>query len=371
MRIGGIKKTSYWLLGIVILLVAIRATLPWAVKTYANRVLDGIPGYYGYIDDVDLHIWRGAYSIQGVELVKTNGSVREPLFSANEVEVSLDWRALFSGRLVSKIHLDTPKLQFIVRKDKNASQTKVDSVWQEKVAKLYPFEINRLSFSDATIRYKDETRNPKIDASFSGLDMTATNISNTEKLASRLPSTVKLHGRILKSGRVFLNGKMNALAVPAEFDLNSGIHDLSLKEINDFAKAYGGFDFEKGKLDVAFELAASKTKYSGYTKTILRDVDVVDFEKERKEGDSLGKILWEDLVGGAMTIFKNQKRNQFAARVPISGSRDDLKIDSWATVGSILKNAFISALNPKLEDSVDFGDAGKDRPSQDQKAKDD
>ncbi|MES2856281.1 MAG: DUF748 domain-containing protein [Bdellovibrionota bacterium] len=356
-----IRKTEYWVVGLILALVIVRAVLPYAVKEYVNNVLDGIPGYYGYIEDVDLAIWRGAYSIDDMKFVKLNGDDQEPLFSADEIEISIDWAALFKGRLVTKIHLDEPALQFIVRKSEESSQTKVDKSWQDQIGKLYPFEINRLSFDNAVVRYKDETRTPKLNVYFRDLDLDARNISNVEETGSKLPSTVKMNGRFLETGRVDLNAKMNAIAIPAQFDVNTSIRNLSLKEVNDFTKAYGGFDFETGKLDVTLELAASKDKYSGYTKTIMKDVDVLNLDKERKEGDSVGTIIWEGLVGGALEIFENQKRDQFAARLPISGSRDDLSIDSWAAVGSILKNAFISAMDPKLEDSVDFADAKKDK----------
>jgi len=41
-----------------------RAFLPWAVRDYVNRTLDRNPLYEGKIGDVQIHLWRGAYSIQ-------------------------------------------------------------------------------------------------------------------------------------------------------------------------------------------------------------------------------------------------------------------------------------------------------------------
>lgn len=348
-----------WLLVVVIVLVAARAALPWALKSYINKTLDGIPGYYGDVADVDVALWRGAYEIEGVKLLKTNASVDEPFFESRSIEISIDWNAVFDRRLVTSITVLEPKLQFIERKQKGTSQTSVDSSWQDKVYKLLPFQINRFAVADGQVQYKDETRDPKVDITMSKLDLSALNISNTTGVNEKLPSDLVATATVLGSGLLRFRSKVDFLSEPLQADVNASLKGLDLKEINDFAKAYGDFDFEDGEFNVTVELAASEKRYKGYAKTLLKNVDLVDWEKERKEGDSIGHLLWEGLAGTITQIFKNQRKDQFAARIPISGSRDQVSIDSWSTIGSILRNAFVQALSPKLEDSVDYEDAQK------------
>ena len=70
---------------VAILLVALlvaRAMLPIWVRDYVNRKLSEIDGYKGHVTDVDIHLWRGAYSIHGVDIRKTSGNVPVPFFSA-------------------------------------------------------------------------------------------------------------------------------------------------------------------------------------------------------------------------------------------------------------------------------------------------
>ncbi|MES2963102.1 MAG: DUF748 domain-containing protein, partial [Bdellovibrionota bacterium] len=325
-KIMSLKRAPKWILIVVLAVVGIRAALPYVLKSYINDTLDGIPGYYGVIEDIDLSIWRGAYQIQGVRLVKLEGNEREPFFAADEIDISVDWRALLDRRLVSKISLFDPQLQFIVRPSKAASQTSVDSSWQDKVKGLVPFEINRFQIFEGLVRYKDETRSPKIDVDLHDLWLEAENITNATGRPDRLPSTLLASARVMKSGRLKLTSRMDLLSAPAQFDVNTTVDGLDLKEANEFTKAYGGFDFEKGTLRVTMEMAATKDKIDGYVKTLAKDVDVVDFNKELEKGDSPGHLLWEGIVGGVMALFKNHERDQFAARVPINGSRADLKI---------------------------------------------
>jgi hypothetical protein len=362
------RRSLIALVILVVILVGARIALPYFIRNYVDKTLDSIPGYYGYIDDVDVALWRGAYSLNKIGLVKTNGKEDEPLFSADAIEIALDWKALLQMRVVSRIYLNHPKLQFVQRQSKEASQTSVDQSWQQKVNSLLPLQINQLRVTDGLIRYKDETKAPKINLYFSDLNLHATNISNVSRKDSELPSTVELSAILLKSGKVNLDGKADFLAEPMEADIRAKIIALNLKELNEFTKAYGAFDFEKGKFDLTTELAATKKSYSGYVKTIAREIDVLDFTKERKEGDSVIKLLWEGMVGGLMEVFQNQRKDQFAARIPISGSRDSISIGSWETVGSILSNAFVKALSPKFEEKEDKkngADPGGKAPSKD------
>ncbi len=354
------KKSPRWAIAlglVVVLLIAARAALPWAIKSYVNSTLDSIPGYAGHVEDVDVALLRGAYRLQGLQFVKREGEVKEPLFSAETIDFSLDWRALLDRRLVSRIRLEEPKLQFIQRKTAEESQTSVDKSWQSKVKELIPLEINRFTIEDGLVRYKDETGDPKMNIYLSKLNVVATNLSNTKGSEARLPSSLDADAILLNSGKMSAKGKLNILSEPMQADLNASIRGLQLKELNNFAKAYGNFDFERGTFDLTAEIAASKSKYSGYVKTIAKNVDVVDIKKEIKEGESGARLVWEGLVGGLMELFQNQKREQFAARIPISGSREKVDVHSWAAIGSILKNGFVQAMSPAFEESVEFKDA--------------
>ena len=51
---------------LLILLVIIRALLPFWVRDYVNRKLSEVPEYRGHVAAVTLHLWRGAYQIHHV-----------------------------------------------------------------------------------------------------------------------------------------------------------------------------------------------------------------------------------------------------------------------------------------------------------------
>lgn len=59
------------LLIIVSLLVIIRLILPYVVLKYVNNKLAGLESYYGHVEDIDLSLYRGAYVIKDLKILKT------------------------------------------------------------------------------------------------------------------------------------------------------------------------------------------------------------------------------------------------------------------------------------------------------------
>src|SRR5690349_15509623 len=86
-----LRALGYVLLGLIVLLGIGRLILPWFVQNYVNRTLDRNPLYSGTIGHVEIHLLRGAYSINDVKLSKTTGDVPVPLFSAKRVDFAIQW----------------------------------------------------------------------------------------------------------------------------------------------------------------------------------------------------------------------------------------------------------------------------------------
>src|SRR6185295_14062673 len=52
----------------LVLLVALRLTLPMAVAAYVNRQLNKSPDYSGQIREVKLRVWHGSYHIHDIRI---------------------------------------------------------------------------------------------------------------------------------------------------------------------------------------------------------------------------------------------------------------------------------------------------------------
>src|ERR1035437_10256444 len=96
------KKSFYWVGGVFALLVVARVILPNIMLKRLNQYLENLsPLYAIHIRDLNLHIYRMAYSFGGVEghLKNTTASFLE----IKKVDVALAWREILNGRVVADV----------------------------------------------------------------------------------------------------------------------------------------------------------------------------------------------------------------------------------------------------------------------------
>jgi len=84
-------------------------------------------------------------------------------------------------------------------------------------------------------------------------------------------------------------------------------------------------------------------------KPLFRDVKIFSLTEDFKGGNVV-QAFWQALVGAVVGILKNQPRDQFGTLVPFRGDLEQsTSADMFATIGNILRNAFVRAYLPRLE----------------------
>lgn len=340
---------------LVVLLIVGRAVLPTVLERYVNRTLDNLDGYSGRVSDIDLSLWRGAYQVQGISIVKTGGRIPVPFFQATELDISVQWKALLDGDIVAEIDLYRPRVNFVKGPTKQTSQTEPAPNWTETVRELAPFRVNRFSIINGEVHYRDLHSEPKVDVYVQDVRAEARNLTNAGDLSGSMVATFDVDARAMGSGRVHLEGKYDPYAKRPTFDLAFRLNELELKQTNDFLRAYANIDAERGTLSLDGEFAAARGRFRGYVKPFIRDLDILRWN----EDDSFVNKLWQGVAEVAAEVLEDGDTDRIATRVPFEGSIDDPAADIWSTIGGLLKNAFIQSLRRGLE-GVDIG-GGKGR----------
>src|SRR5690554_1146084 len=347
-------KTGYWILiGIVLLLIVIRLMLPSIVKRYVNRTLSELPGYTGRVQDIDIRLIRGAYVIDGLELRKHTDPKEYPFLQIQRADLSLEWRAIFKGRLVGEIVLDRPVIHIVAGKDDDSREPSKEH-WTKTLKALMPMTVNRLQVDSGKIAYLDFSSKPDVNLSISNMQLTALNLANVEDAATPLPSTVHLVGTSIGGGKLKVDMKVNAMKETPDFDVDAALTGVKLTSLNDFIEAKAKIDVEKGTLDMYTELQAQNGSFEGYVKPFIKGVKVLDWEEDKKEGGIL-QAAKEAVVGLLVKTVENPKTEKVATRVPISGNLNDPDTDGWATFFGVLKNAFIKAFRQGIEGTISSG----------------
>jgi len=354
------KKKYKILIGIVAFLIVIRLILPYVVLHYANKTLANMRGYFGHIEDIDISIYRGAYTINDIYLNKVDTLTKKQtdFFKAKNIDLSVEWGAIFDGSIVGELEFDSPVLIFTKDKVELGDVNKDTTDFRKLLKDFMPLKVNRFEVFNGDLRYADNTSKPRVDVALKQTHILALNLSNATDVKIALPSTVTANASVY-DGTLTFDMKLNALNEHPTFDLNAYLKNANLVLLNDFLKAYGNFDVHKGTFGLYAEMAARDGKFKGYVKPFIKDLDVVGLQDK---GDPFFNKVYEQIVGAAGVLFKNQKKDQVATKVDIEGDFKNPKINTLDAVFEVLRNAFIQALIPSIDHEITLKSVDKEKP---------
>lgn len=349
-----IQKKRYWIpLVLIGLLIIFRLLLPVIVKNYVNQVLADIPGYYGQVADIDISLWRGAYVINGLYLNKVDANSEVPFLDFEKTDISVDWGALFKGKVVSEIKMTRPQLIYVFedqQKDEAADPELED--WSKALTDLVPIDINHLEIVDGKAAFVQLTANPNIDLNLNEINLNATNLRNVVRQGRELPSNIKATAVSIGGGGFTLDGQMDLVKQIPDMDVSFSLENASVTAFNDFTKHYAGIDFAEGNFNIFSEIAIADGHLTGYLKPLLKDSKLINAEQ-----DSFLNTLWEGFVGFFKFVLKNKGNNTLATKVPIEGDLNQVKTKVWPTIWNLFKNGWIQAFKGVVDDDIEFEDA--------------
>lgn len=392
-RDRGIRITAIVIIILLVLGTAAHLLLPPMILKFVNRELAKIPDTHAHIDDLDISLLRGAYSLDGVTFQKILDGDTLPLFSARHVDFSVEWGALIRGKLVSEITLEQPRLTIMPSPPAADTGEPFDfAALREIIEGFFPFTINRFEIREGALHYRDHQRSPPIGLHVDRINAVARGLTNAQKTGKdeeeregaegrkgvkvatsdtsgestggeeqndptdrknrrTLPATFHLTARVMDHAPLTVNLGLAPLAEEPTFDLDAELETLDLTTLNPFFRAYADIDVERGTFSMFTEIAAADGNFRGYVKPLTKNIKILDLETD--EGN-LVSVAWEVLVAGAARILENPPEEQVGTRIGFRGSFGNPEADLWETVVYLLRNAFIRALQPGLENSIEL-----------------
>lgn len=340
------------LFGVIVLLVMARIALPYVVLHYANEKLAKLDGYYGHIQDIDIALYRGAYIMKDIYIDKldTLGTERTDFFNCSRIDLSVEWKALFEKKIVGEVEFYKPVVKYTLNKTIGKKAEKDTTNFISLVKDFMPLRINRFLVERGQIHYIDVSSDPYVDVPLTEVHILGTGLTNESEQKNQLPASIKMNGN-LYNGNMDINVNLDPLNKLPTFDMDGELTETNLVHLNPFFSAYGNFDLKEGNMSLYAEFAAKDQRFKGYVKPIVKDLDIVQFNKQ--EGNIL-QITWEAFIGTTAEILQNQSKERLATKIPIEGRYTNPEVQTWDAILSILKNAFIEALKPSIDHSVNI-----------------
>jgi hypothetical protein len=349
------KWRSIWRkIGIILLILLVlgaigRAIMPWAVRDYVNRTLDRNPMYAGTIGEVQIHLYRGAYSIHDIRISKTTGNVPVPFFSAKTVDFAMEWKALLHHKIVGRVLMMEPEINFVDAPTEGEGQTGGGAPWLQVIKDLFPFQINSAIVQNGSVHFRAYKSDKPVDVYLSQVEASVDNLTNVRDESNPLISTVKATALVMDQAKLEYNMTLDPFSYRPTFHMATRLLGLDVTKINDLAMSYGKFNFKRGWFDLVVEADAKEGQITGYAKPLFRNLKVFSLTDDLKE-DNVLQFFWQALVGGVTRALTNIPRDQFGTLIPFSGNLSGATTTGiLQAVGNILRNAFVRAYLPRLE----------------------
>lgn len=348
------KKKRYIIPALlIVVLLVFRLYLPTLIKNYINETLAEIPGYHGHVEDIDLSLWRGAYQIDALYLNKVTAESEVPFLNFPRTDISVQWVALFKGKIVSEIEMYQPQITYVMEDqdpEPDGGEPETDD-WTKALKDIVPLEVNNLEIFQGKLAFLQLQADPNIDLYIDQLDLSAKNLRNVQRVGDELPSPIKATGVSIGKGDLAIDGAIDLMMEIPDIDISVALENADVTALNDFTNYYAGLDFESGSLGVYSEVAIADGYMKGYVKPLLTKTKLIG------KDDGFLKTLWEGFVGIFKFILKNQGTNTLATKVPIEGDLNAIDSKVWPTVTNIFKNAWIQAFTGKVDGEIKFKDA--------------
>lgn len=161
---------------------------------------------------------------------------------------------------------------------------------------------------------------------------------------------VDLTGLFMGSGKLTANALFRPQKPLPDFDLKVKIVKTALKSMNNILRAHAGADVTSGNFAFFSEMTVQRGTVDGYVKPFFKNVEVYDPAQD--EDKSVFKQVYEGLVDGIVTMFKNEPQDEVATETEVKGPLEDPRASTWDILINLVKNAFLKAIVPGFKHSL-------------------
>lgn len=343
------KKKIVIPLSIFVFLLAIRAVMVPVAHKELNKFLASFsPTLHFHMDDLDISIIRGAYTFDGIT-GKVKGQ-KQDFLKIERVDVSIAWRELFKGKVVTDIEVMAPDFSYTKElKDAIAASPKKEDQATTAKDKLFPVKVERVDIRDGVVTLDDY---PSIEENkkfqISKIEGRITNLIADKKFPL---SFFNLRATVLGNSVVKAAGHLNTLSKPMQWDVDGELQGFDMTVANQFLKRKVPLTFTKGKLDLYAEAESKNGEIEGYIKPFLKNIDVMKTTENFK-----GPKHWiiEVVTALGNLILRASDTKSVATKIPFAMDKDGFHVDSGEALSKAIQHGFEQQLSPGIEDRYEI-----------------
>lgn len=340
-------RITWAIFGIVVTLgVAARAMLPGAIERAAKRAFEGVPDVRATIDDVDVHLARGAFSIEGLEVSQRFGDTWIEVLEAPAVELSVDRAALLDGEVAVGVALERPRIDVVAGRGKEQREA-LRALGDRLGGDREEGRIDRVDVRDGELHFRNLAADPQVDVFVAGLRVAASDLKPKDDPTEGNAAKVTASGRAMSSGRLELDLRFDPAETLPTYDVGVTVEDLEMAELNPYLIHYAHVAAREGRISLAIESEAEDGGFRGAVEPEARGLELLHVTEDPPIGET---FKW--LVEDAADLIGERPEHEPPSRVVFSGSFDEAGSGAWKEVGRALRGAFARVLEPAVEGAV-------------------
>ena len=207
--------------------------------------------------------------------------------------------------------------------------------------------VERGKITNSELGFVNKDTEPGYRVFLAQLEMTIQDFSNRFDKGT---AKIDLAGRFMGTGKLTANAVFRPQKPLPDFDFKIKIVNTALKSMNNLLRAHAGADVQAGTFAFFSEMTVQRGTVDGYVKPFFKNVDVYDPAQDKDKG--FFKQVYEGLVDGIVTMFKNEPRDEVATETEVKGPLDDPRASTWDILLNLVKNAFLKAIVPGFKQSI-------------------
>lgn len=344
-------KKRYIIIGIILLvIVAIRLLLPTLVRNQINKQLDSVEGYFGSVERVSMQVIRGAIQLHELTVLETaSADPASPFLHLKYSDYHIQWGALFKGRLVAEILLDSLTVNFTVSKEKEPMQEPRLNL-AAKLQEIMPFRINLFRITNSRFSFVDPTTEPTVRVFLTDFYLLAENLANMTQPDDTLPAALRIESRVMESGFATLSARLNIMKQIPDFEFDIELEDVDLTQFNEFTSQYANLQIDDGLMNLYAEAAALDGYLEGYVKPVIENLNI----ETQAPNNQVLQDVYEGLADAVAGLLENPQTDNIGTRVPFEGRIDDPEVEVWDATWILIRNAFFESVTKGVEEVIEY-----------------
>ncbi|WP_233843679.1 DUF748 domain-containing protein [Dyella sp. 2HG41-7] len=335
---------------VALVLVSIRLLLPGWIRHHLDDRIDSMGSYHGSMAEVDLHLWRGSYTIRNLRIDKIGAPANQPFLDAPRTEIAVSYAEALRGRLRGHVDFYDATVNFIDGKSESEQQLGKGVNWSNELNILIPAELDSINIHNGTVTFRNVVSSPNVDLTMVNVNATITNLSASQSESGERMATLHGTATVLRDAPLETQATFDPTNRFGNFHYQIRITQIQLVRANALARAYSGLDFAGGTGDFTMDLKATNGQLDGYAKPIFKDLKLFSWKKDvQQEKKGPIKLLYEAAAQGAVSLLKGPTNDTLVTNVPISGRIGDSEFGKPQAIFNVVHDSFLHAYESQLE----------------------